>query len=412
MKIAYITAQVPWGCGEAFILEELLEMKRRDVRLLVIPRNPGIRVFHKAARELLENSIWLRIANFRIAIVCFKALLTSALLWRILETLITCSRNLFMLLKNLVVFPKAVFVADLLKRKKIGHIHAHWGSTTSTMAYIISELTGIPWSLTLHRWDIKENNMLKEKVASAKFVRCISKHGKNELLILVGKQYNDKIKIIHAGVKIPEYTVLMPEQKLRIRQYFTIITPANLLQVKGHKHLIEACSILVNQNIKNFQCIFYGEGHLKQELQWLVAKEGLNDYVQFAGVIPHERLIKMYREQQVDIVILPSIITEQGEHEGIPVSLMEAMSYGIPVISTNTGGIPELLSGGAGIIVDEKSAQQLADAIIKLMTDLRYSTETSKKGWLRIVEEFDIKKICQSLSSLIQNSYSRVFVGR
>jgi len=411
MKIAYITAQVPWGRGETFILEELLEMKRRGVRLFVIPRNPCILVFHKAARELLGNSIWLRIVNFRIAIVCFEVLLTSVLLWRILETLTRSSRNLFMLLKNLVVFPKAVFVADLLKGKKIEHIHAHWGSTTSTMAYIISELTGIPWSLTLHRWDIKENNMLKEKVTSAKFVRCISKHGKNELLSLVGKQYNNKINVIHTGVKIPEYTVLMSEQKLRIRQYFTIITPANLLQVKGHKYLIETCSILVNQNIKNFQCIFYGEGPIKQELQWLVVKEGLSDYVKFAGVIPHEKLIKMYREKQVDIVILPSIISEQGEHEGIPVSLMEAMSYGVPVISTNTGGIPELLSGGAGIIVDEKSAQQLAEAIIRLMTDSRYSTEISERGRLRIIEEFEIKKTCQNLLNLIQGSYHKAFVS-
>ncbi len=85
----------------------------------------------------------------------------------------------------------------------------------------------------------------------------------------------------------------------------------------------------------------------------------LGDIIIFYGAKPHERLLELYRNREIDCVVLPSIVTEKGEYEGIPVSLIEAMSYKIPVVSTNTGGIPELLEGGAGIIVEQKNPYEL-----------------------------------------------------
>jgi colanic acid/amylovoran biosynthesis glycosyltransferase len=398
MKILFITAQTPWGKGETFIFKEMLELKRQGIDLVIIPRNPPKEVFHKEAKELLENAIWMAMINFRMIASFCLALLTKITLWRILLAIIINSRNPKILIKNLAVFPKAVFIAKIIKKEDIDHIHAHWGSTTATLAYIISRLTGIPWSFTLHRWDIKENNMLKEKVKFAKFVRCISEHGKNELYEIVDGNYRKKIKVVHMGVKpsigIDEYS--------KNKEKFTIITPANLVEVKGHRYLIEACEILVNQGIKNFQCIFYGEGPLKEELENLIKEKKLTDFIAMPGAIPHENLLKMYKNREIDMVILPSITTRDGEHEGIPVSLMEAMAYGIPVISTNTGGIPELLYNGAGIIVNEKSPEQLAEAILKVMKSKDLRRELTEREFQRIKENFNIEKNTKILLKLIQ----------
>jgi glycosyltransferase involved in cell wall biosynthesis len=398
MKILFITAQTPWGKGEAFLLREMLELKRQGIDLVIIPRNPPKEVFHKEAKELLENAVLLTLINVRMIASFCLALLTKITFWRILLSIIINSRNPIIFIKNLVVFPKAVFIEKIVKKDNIKHIHAHWGSTTATMAYIISRLTGIHWSFTLHRWDIKENNMLKEKVKSAKFVRCISEHGKNELLEIVGSNYLGKIKVIYMGVetsrKIDEY----PKNK----EKFTIITPANLLEVKGHRYLIDACEVLVNQGIKNFQCIFFGEGPLKGELENLIKEKKLTDFITMPGAIPHENIMNMYKKREIDMVILPSITTNNGEHEGIPVSLMEAMAYGIPVISTNTGGIPELLSNGAGIIVEEKSPEKLAEAILKIMKDKDFKRELAERVLRRIIEDFNIEKNIKILLKLIQ----------
>ena len=103
----------------------------------------------------------------------------------------------------------------------------------------------------------------------------------------------------------------------------------------------------------------------------------------------------------VDCTILPSIDLGAGEHEGIPVALIEAMGYGIPVISTSTGGIPELLSDGAGILVPHKDPVALADAIKSLLNDARLGKQLSYAGYKRVIDEFSIEPIVRKLVDCI-----------
>jgi len=399
MKLLFVTAQTPYGKGETFILGEMLEAKHQGIDLLIIPRNSSREVFHKDAKELLENTIWLPLINLGM-IFCFcRALLTNIALWKILGSIACCSRKPWIFVKNMMVLPKGIFVSKIVQEESIRHIHAHWGSTTATMAYIISRITGISWSFTLHRWDIRENNMLNEKVRSAKFVRCISQQGKAELLHIIGDAYKNKIETIHMGVRSPE--ILKSKEKKDNSKKFTVGVPANLIEVKGHRYLIEACFILVEQGIKNIQCIFYGEGPLRGKLENLIKKKELTGYIKMAGAVSHEEIIRMYHNGETDAVILSSIITNKGEHEGIPVALMEAMAYGIPVISTDTGGIVELLSGGAGVTVEEKNPNQLAGAIKNLMENSNLQRRLKELGREKIQNDFNIHKNVQTLLKLM-----------
>jgi len=172
----------------------------------------------------LENAIWLPLVNPKIIISFLKAFLTKIALWIILGTIACYSRNLWVFIKNLMVLPKGIFISKMIQKKNITHIHAHWGSTTATMAYIISRVTDISWSFTLHGWDIKENNMLKEKLRSANFVRCISKHSKNELLETIDEEYK-KIKVIRMGSRLASYSV-HPKEKDRHEQFHKVERPA------------------------------------------------------------------------------------------------------------------------------------------------------------------------------------------
>ena len=396
MKIAYVTAQTPFGPGEAFILEEMLAITELGVNLLIIPRNPSKEVFHKEGERLLGNTVRLPLLDKRIFFNFLKALLSKPHVWSIIGTIFHHSRTWKIAVKNLAILPKAVFVADSLRNEGVEHIHAHWGSTTATMAWIISELTGIPWSITLHRWDIKENNMLEEKIRSAKFVRCISENGRDELLNTIGRKYENRVKVIHMGVRIPDNRL---EPKTH-RDVLRIVTPANLLEVKGHKFLVEACSILIERGVDGFQCVFYGEGPLKGILADIVRDGNLAEHIKLPGVIPHNELIEMYENHEIDIVVLPSITTVNGEHEGIPVALMEAMAAGVPVISTTTGGIPELLDSGAGILVPPEDSEALADAIQLLMEDSEMRSKVGAKGREKVEREFAISCVAKKLVSL------------
>ena len=398
MKICYITAETPWGKGETFILEEMLEIKKQGVNLVILPRNPSKEIFHKEAQSLLSNAVWLPLINFKIIIVCIYSFLTNLHTWKILFSIFRYSRNWHIMIKNLAVVPKGLYIAHLLQKEGIEHIHVHWGSTTATMAYIASQISNTPWSLTLHRWDIKEDNILREKIRLAKFVRCISEHGKNELLEIIGEEYKEKIKVIHMGVKVLSNLQETSENK----KLFTLATPANLVEVKGHKYLIEACSILLKKGIKNFQCILYGRGPLRIRLENFIKERELTDYIKIPGVIPHEKLMGMYKNHEINAVVLPSITTNNGEHEGIPVALMEAMANGVPVISTNTGGIPELLSDGAGIIVEEKNVEHLANSLEKIIQNKELAEETGMRGYYKVKEEFNLDKNIKNLLRVIK----------
>lgn len=399
MRLAYITAQVPWGRGETFIIDEMLAVRELGAELLIIPRNPSKEVFHQEAQALLENAVRLPLINFRMISIFLFSLLVRLRLWKVLASIFRYSRTWRILAKNLVVAPKGAFVASLLTVREVEHIHAHWGSTTATMAWVISELTGIPWSFTLHRWDIAENNLLKVKIERAAFTRCIAEDGRREVLNIVGMAYQEKVKVLHLGVRIPE---TLPQQSKRSRSELVIACPANLVSVKGHRFLVEACALLAEQGIRNFQCLIMGDGPLEEEIRKQIAQLGLEEVVKLVGRIPHESLLHMYEQGEVDTVALPSIVTADGEKEGIPVALMEAMAYKIPVISTNTGGIPELLSDGAGLMVEEKDSVQLADAIEKLIKDSRLAAEIGQKGYERVKDQFDLYKNVAQLLELMK----------
>lgn len=397
MKLLYITAHTPYGRGETFILEEMRAIVKLGADLVIAPRSPSREVFHEKAKELLDRTIWLPLLSWRFFLSFLLALFVKPKLCKVLAKVLSESRSLRILLKNLAVLPKAIFLSWLVQKKGINHIYAHWGSTTATIAWAISELTGVPWSFTVHRWDIAENNMLRLKTEKASFVRCISKDGLRELLEIIGEDLTYKVKLLHMGVWIPEKVSFgMTREGL-----FVFACPANLVPKKGHRYLIEACFLLKTRGFTDFRCLIIGDGPLEAELRKQVQESGLEGLVEFTGRIPHDELLRMYARREIDVVVLPSIVTEDGEREGIPVSLMEAMAYGVPVIATQTGGIPELVEG-AGILVPPGSAESLAEAILRLARDRNLRTELGRKGYEKVRLEFNTEAIVCELLNLME----------
>lgn len=399
MTIAYITAQTPYGRGEQFILPEIIELVNNNNKVLVIPIRPDKKLGDGfEPKQVSSYTIRIPLFNFYVLLISlflfFKYPIKTL---RILLNIFLHSGSISKIIKNLVVLPKGLVTGDIVKKKKIEHIHAHWASTPATVAYIASNISNIPWSLTCHRWDITENNMIKEKVRSCKFVRVINRRGFNEIINIVGDKYKSKCHIIHVGINIK--TSNLYKKINYCRESFIIATPANLIEVKGHKYLIEAIKQL-NKEKYNVTCKFYGDGVLKEQLQEMIEKEKLQNRVLIEGQINHDELMKLYEDKKIDCVVLPSITTESGEKEGIPVSLMEAMSYKVSVISTNTGGIPELLANDAGIIVEQKNSEQLKDAIKLLINNHNLKKKTSDIGFNKVCSEFNSHKVVNQLSNL------------
>jgi colanic acid/amylovoran biosynthesis glycosyltransferase len=397
MKTAYITVQTPYGSREQFILPEIIEFVNSGNEVVVLPLRPD--------KKLFEGQEPSTVSKYTLAIPLHSpgvVILGISIFLRrpfrsmgLLSTIVSNSGSLKKVFKNLAVLAKGLTLSEVVKRREVEHIHAHWASTSATAAYIASYMSGIPWSFTCHRWDIAENNMLKEKVRSAKFVRVINDNGYNEVINIAGDEIKDKCIKLHVGINISPEAPKLKKHKDK----FTIAVPANLVEVKGHIYLIDAIKLLADKGY-SVLCNFYGEGTMKETLKNKVNELNLNKDIIFNDKLAHDELLAKYENGEFDCVILPSIVTAT-EKEGIPVSLMEAMAYKIPVVSTNTGGIPELLKDEAGILVAEKNPQELANGIIRLIEDRTYYEGIAQKGYNRVYEEFYLPNIVEELVKLM-----------
>jgi len=298
--------------------------------------------------------------------------------------------------KNLSIVPKALWLAGIAKRWGADHIHCHWAGTTATMAMLASRLSGVPWSMTAHRWDIVENNMLAAKVSSASFVRFISEDGLRMAQSL-GVGRSDKLRVLHMGVGIPRKVRPRPGRKP------VVLCPARLAEVKGHRVLLEAWRILQRRSTEG-ELWLAGNGPLRRELEHFSETLGVSGSVKFLGSVPHNELLKFYEDARVSVVALASLDLGNGHHEGIPVGLIEAMSYVVPVVATAAGGTTELLAPGTGLLVPPGDAGALADAIESLLKDRELSERLGHLGRQHVVRDYNVVRIAAALASEFESA--------
>lgn len=391
MRVLYITSTLPFGPGEAFLYPEVRELLRLGVEVRVVPMHPRGSLVHPEAREIVDQVVAEPLLSWRTLRGAFGMFLRAPL--KALSALrLLLTPNPRHLLKNLAVYPKGLWLGGLALELKADHIHAHWAATTASMAMVASAVSGVPWSLTAHRWDVVENNLLRRKAKRACFFRCISE--KTREMALERGVPGEKTLVLHLGVRLPSGSTNQSPPGQRER--YVVLCPAAFIPIKGHRYLVEAMKLLPAR----VELWLAGEGELRPELERQVRELGLADRVRFLGFLSHGQLLELYRKKEVDAVVLPSVDLGDGLNEGIPVSLIEAMSYGIPVISTNSGGTPELLRDGAGLLVPDKDPKALAEAIQILYEDPAHAEAVGEAGKKRVEEEFNVERIAKQLLEL------------
>jgi colanic acid/amylovoran biosynthesis glycosyltransferase len=302
------------------------------------------------------------------------------------------SRGPVAMLKNLAVYPKGLWLGHLARSWKADHVHAQWGLTTATMAMVASRVSGVPWSCTVHRGDIVDNNLLEIKSRDARFFRVISKDGIGLAAEVCGRALEGDVITLHLGVDVPDR---LPEAR-PLHDPAVLFCPAYLMERKGQRYLIEALALLGGRGIHP-RLWLVGEGETCGELEAMTREFGLSECVTFLPNLGHHELLDLYRAGRVDLVVLPAL------HEGIPVCLMEAMAHGVPVLSTSVGGIPELLRDGAGLMVPAKDPASLAEGIERLLGDAELRRQLACAGRRRVDKEFAVAGIVSRLVDHMQS---------
>ena len=387
MNVLYVTATLPFGRPEAFLIPEITSVGGAHA-VTVVPVRPRGDVVHTDAAGLLALTIQDGLLSRRIVRTALRQMTSAPMLTLSTLAPLFHSRTPRILVKNLAVVPKGLWLANLARQHDVDHIHAHWASTSATMAMIAARASGTPWSFTAHRWDIREDNLLRVKATDAAFVRAISRRGARLIAARLGRS-SSAIEVMHVGVAVPD----APTH--RQGAGFRVAAIADLVEVKGHRYLIEAMAVLRNRGSR-IELELAGDGPLRLELVRQVEHAGLADCVRFLGTEPHARLLKSLADGRWDAVVLPSVRVG-GVEEGIPISLVEAMAAGVPVISTTTGAIDELLDETTGVLVRGGDPDALADALWRIEHDPDLARRLGLAGRAKVAGSFDVRVIADTL---------------
>ncbi len=385
MRIVYVTQRLPFGIGETFITPEIEALVAAGHELLIVPRLSSDPIVHDDVAALLKRTRpipGLRQTSAALAFTLARqpGRLASAF-WALRH-----SRPRRRVVYNTLATAQSAWLASVAREWRADHIHAHWAHLTATLAMGASRLSGIPWSFTAHRYDVVLNNLLGEKLRSARFGRFIGREMLEVARSLVDPDAFARAVMIHMGVPVPPS---IPRPLRRATP--VVLCPARLVPIKGHRYLLDAAARLVARGVR-FELWLAGEGPEAAGLAARIHELSLVDQVRMLGTVPHDELLGFYRKGLVDCVTLPSL------YEAMGVALMEAMAHGVPVLATRVGGVPELLGGGAGVLVPPENPNELAEALGGVLESAGRRAELGVAGRRRVAEEFEVVSIAERLA--------------
>lgn len=279
--------------------------------------------------------------------------------------------------------------------KKTSTIHAQFASQAAIVALFIKKRFKKEYFFTFHAHDIYfDNKWFPFLVNESKSSFSISEFNIRYISTNYAKLDVEKVKLSRLGVYLPENIDVEKKQ----RNKWILGFMSNLEEKKGIPFLLEAFKIVHEQNPQKYELRIAGNGEYMTEIKQYIKDNNLNDSIKILGRIRDQEKIDFYR--QIDFFVLPSIRTK-NDMDGIPVVLMEAISYAKPIISTKISGIPEIcIDDYDGFLIDERNVNQLADSILKIAE----SYESYKKLTLNSLElakqEYDLVK--NSKNKLIQ----------
>lgn len=387
--------------SETFILREINELERLGQPVVLIPllraHSP---VVHEEAKPWMGRALFMPLLSLAIIRANLVRLVREPR--RYLGLLLTLIANTLIrpgvLLRTVALFPKSVYLASQLQRLGIRHVHAHFAGHPSTMGYIIASLSNITFSFTIHGPDVFVHRLLlREKIARAKFVRAVSTFIKAFVTGLYPDESEGKIEVVHVGVNTDVYEDAA-EHSSRRSSRMQILSVAALSSAKGYHFFVDACASLAKDGV-DFECTIVGDGSQRLAIADRIVQHGLTDRIRMLGALPQHEVARLMGE--ADIFVLPSVIAWNGQMDGIPISLMEAMAAGKPVIGSAISGIPELVQHGTnGVLVDSTHPDRIASAIRRLIDDPELRVTLGRRGRERVRSEFDVRRTSDQLIDL------------
>ena len=398
--------------SETFILNELLLLEQAGLNLTVYAlRNPCESQVHEKVKQLrapvryipdyfwshFGSIVWANVlqlfrnrsrywAGFRFA------------LWRSLRRWSS---------STIKRFSQAAYLVEHHLRHHPPHqIYAHFSHGPTTVAYFAHRLTGIPYSFSAHAKDIylQEDGFLRAKVNGASFVVTCTGFNVGHLQRVARNP--EKVHLCYHGVEVEQFRYR--ERTREGDQPPTIVSVGRFVPKKGFPVLIEALAHLHRRGI-DFRAFLIGGGELKPRLKAMVSRLGLKEKVTLLGKMPQEQLLAYYH--RAHLMALACQVEADGDRDGIPNVLVEAMAMGIPVVSTRVSGIPELIQEGQnGMLVEQRDPIALADALQKLIEQPELATALARAARRTVEQHFNARRNIRKIIALLKGGSQKPVV--
>lgn len=387
--VVYVVKRFP-RLSETFILHEMLHLEAQGVRIVVqalLPPEPGHH--HPELTQLRATVEYIptspRLRHPGVAVAHLSILRHRPRQWW--REASEARRN-----RTWRRFLQAGVIAQRAQRLGARHLHAHFATAASEVARSASALTGTPFTVTAHAKDIfsaDNQPLLRRRVAGASTVVTVSRYNERHLqTVLPGTQ----VQYIPNGVACRGWQPRPPDGP--------VLCVARLVPKKGIDTLIRAIGLLGRSGeVSAPRLEVVGGGPLLDELRALVAELGLGDRVRLLGPLPSPSVHDAF--QRCSMAALACRVAEDGDRDGMPTVLLEAMARGLPVISTDVAGIPELVQHDrTGLLVAPDDPKALAEAIDRMWRSPELADRLGREARRLVAEEFDPDRSARHLAAL------------
>jgi colanic acid/amylovoran biosynthesis glycosyltransferase len=389
LRVGYVLKMYP-RFSETFIVNEMLAHEAVGLPLQIYSlRPPADGRFHENYAKVQAEVTYVQTESSRAS--SFWELLRPALREFPALAQIVSTEDV-----ELGDLSQAIWLARAVREDGITLMHAHFGTLATTVARIVYHLTGIPYVFTAHAKDIfhesVNKNDLAQKLVDAAAIITVSDFNAAHLRATFQSELPHLYRIYN-GLDLDHFTYESSAQRPP-----KILGVGRLIEKKGFDVLIEACAILVQQGY-DFTCDIIGTGALEGQLHTRIAALDLKGHVHLRGPQSQERVIQSLRDAAV--FAAPCVVGADGNRDGLPTVLLEAMALGTPCVSTDVTGIPEILQDHkTGLQVAQNDAHDLARSLARLLEDTALRTELAQNARKMVETNFDIHRNAAQIRAL------------
>lgn len=404
MRVGYVVKRYP-RYSETFIVNEILAHEAVGLEIEIFAlRPPNDRFFQDIIAQVRSpvNYLYLPTEAWMPEAIAAEAL-KGTIFWDTLQKASQVLPNFWTALEvargeEVRDVYQAIILAQEVRAKGICHLHAHFGTQATTIARLAARFAGVPYTFTAHAKDIFHQSVqpkdLRRKLSDASATVTVSDYNLAYLRSHYGSAA-ERVQRIYNGLDLERFPY-QPPHKREMR----IVSVGRLIEKKGFADLIAACGILARRGDR-FSCQIIGTGPLEAELQQQIEQLGLQNRVELMGARPQKEVIDSV--QNAAVFAAPYVVGADGNCDGLPTVLLEAMALGTPCISTDVTGVPEVLRDRqTGLMVPQHDPVALAAAIEGLLANPAERVQLSTQARHLIETEFDIHHNTASLRTLFR----------